>query len=69
MLLQYIKDRLDTHLLKEDFRKMGVNFITAGIVGVFVNHYVGISFPNMIWTALSITGLGIWFLYIGVRRK
>ena len=40
MLLERLERSIDLKALKEDFRKIGINFITAGVVGVFINHYV-----------------------------
>lgn len=39
MLLEHLERSRDLKALKEDFRKIGINFITAGIVGVFIKHY------------------------------
>jgi hypothetical protein len=54
---------------KEDFRKIGINFITAGVVGVFINHYVGLDFSTMFWASLSITALGMLSLTLGLLRR
>lgn len=69
MLLERIEKRINLEALKEDFRKIGVNFITAGVVGVFINHYVGSTFSSMFWASLSVTSIGIMALYVGVLRR
>lgn len=71
MLIQHIKHIFDTEHLKEDLRKLGINFITAGIVGIFVNHLVGSVFSTMFWGSVIITPIGILSLFLGLfkRRK
>lgn len=69
MLLEQLERSIDLKALKEDFRKIGINFITAGIVGVFINHYVGIDFWTMSLTSVSLTTIGIISLYLGLRRN
>lgn len=53
-------------ILKEELRKIGVNFITAGIVGVFINHFVGATFSTMFWASFSIVTMGVIFLAVGI---
>jgi len=69
MLLEHLERSVDLKALKKDFRKIGVNFITAGIVGIFINHYVGIDFSKMFWASLSITTLGMFSLTLGLLRR
>lgn len=69
MLLERLESSIDLKALKEDFRKIGVNFITAGVVGVFINHYVGLNFSTMFWASLSITALGMLSLTLGLLRR
>jgi hypothetical protein len=47
MLLARMEKLIDLKGLKEDLRKIGTNFVTAGVVGVFINHYVGSNFSDM----------------------
>jgi len=56
--------------LREDMRKLGVNFLTAGIVGVFINHIVGDNINIMKTAAYSISILGGLFLglYRGIKK-
>ena len=58
MLLGRLERSIDLKALKKDFRKIGINFITAGVVGVFINHYVGIDFWTMSLTSASLTMMG-----------
>jgi hypothetical protein len=44
MWLERIEKHIDLEALKIEFRKIGTNFVTAGVVGVFINHYVGQSY-------------------------
>lgn len=69
MLLERIERSIDLKALKEDFRKIGINFVTAGIVGVFINHYVGIDFWTMSLTSASLTVAGTISLYLGLRKN
>ena len=69
MLLEQLERSIDLKALKEDFRKIGVNFITAGVVGVFINHYVGLDFWTMSLTSASLTIIGAIALYIGLRKN
>jgi hypothetical protein len=59
MLLERIEKWVDFKSLKEDFRKIGINFITAGIVGVFINHYAGSKLSAMFWVSFCVTCSGV----------
>ena len=37
-MLKHLKERLNFDALKDDARKLGVNLITAGIIGLFITH-------------------------------
>ena len=67
-----MRERIGRHFsflsLKEEARKIGVNFITAGVVGVFVYHYVGSEPMSMFWASMSITAIGVTALYFGTRK-
>ena len=69
MSLERLERSIDLKALKEDFRKIGINFITAGVVGVFVNHYVGLDFWTMSLTSASLTIIGTIALYMGLRKN
>lgn len=69
MLIQRIKNNIDVVGLKEDLRKMGINFITAGIAGVFINHLVGSELRNMLYASLLVTTFGVIAMYAGLRRR
>jgi hypothetical protein len=66
MLLKRIESFFDLKSFKEDLRKLGINFITAGIVGVFINHYAGSKLSTMFWASLWVTCAGSIFLIIGL---
>lgn len=68
-MLLTLERSVDLKALKEDFRKIGINFITAGVVGVFVNRYVGIGFWTLSLTSASLTTIGIIALYLGLREN
>lgn len=68
MLTEKIDQLIEFNILKEDLRKLGINFITAGIVGVFVNHFVGPSFHGMLETSALITTIGGALLFLGLKR-
>ncbi|WP_342220692.1 hypothetical protein [Rickettsiella endosymbiont of Miltochrista miniata] len=69
VVLLRLERSIDLKALKEDFRKIGINFITAGVVGVFINHYVGIDFWTMSLTSAALTTTGIISLYLGLRKN
>lgn len=68
-MLKCIKKHIDFSALQEEFRKIGVNFVAAGVVGVFIYHYVGTNLSAMLWTSGFITLLGLCFLYMGTRKR
>lgn len=68
-LVNYVETRISLRFLKEDLRKLGVNFITAGIVGVFVNHIAGFDLYNMQITALAIASIGVICVMLGLRNR
>ncbi len=68
-MLERIERHISFPALKEELRKIGVNFITAGVVGVFVYHYVGIDPVSMLWASISITVIGSIALYFGIRKR
>lgn len=62
-------DRLiDFYFFKEALRKLGINFITAGIIGVFINHIAGYDLHVMQSAAIFISIAGIICLALGLKR-
>lgn len=69
MLLKFLKKYFKLSLLKDELRKIGVNFITAGGVGVFINHFVGTKFSVMFWTSFCVTLTGVIILMLGMIKS
>lgn len=69
MRKKYIKRHIDFFALKDEVKKIGVNFITAGVVGVFINHIVGSTFSAMFWTCGWVTFCGLVCLFLGASRR
>jgi hypothetical protein len=69
MELERIEKHINLTSLREEIRKVGVNFITAGVVGVFIDHFVGTKFSSMFWASLWITFMGSICLFLGVVRR
>jgi hypothetical protein len=59
MRLERLEKHVNLSSLKEEFRKIGGNFI---------NHYVGSKLSTMFWSAFWVTLIGIAFLTIGLIR-
>lgn len=68
-MLKQIEKYLNVKALQEECRKIGVNFVTAGIVGVFIDHYVGSDPSTMFWTAVWITWVGAILLTLGLFKR
>jgi hypothetical protein len=68
MLLEHLEKRINLSFLREEFRKIGGNFITAGMVGIFINHYVGLKLSTMFWSAFWVSLSGAAFLTIGLIK-
>ena len=58
MLLERIEKHISFEALKEDLRKIGINFVTAGTVGLFVTHIAGLT--------LLVVGASIWVIITGL---
>jgi hypothetical protein len=69
MLLKNIKLHFDLKATQKDFRRLAVNLMTAGIVGVYINHYVGTSFSTMFWASVSIIALATILSIAGLLRR
>jgi hypothetical protein len=68
IMLKTLEKHLNIHLLKEDIRKLGVNFITAGTAGLFITHIVGLTFLLAITSLWVIFG-GILLLVFGLYKQ
>lgn len=68
-MLKQLEKYFDLLAFKEESRRLGVNFITAGVVGVFVNHFAGTSFSIMFWTSLWICFIGTLCLLLGLKKR
>ena len=65
---KWIEKYIILSALKEEFRRIGGNFITAGIVGIFIYHYVGTDPVSMFWASILIAAVGLAALYYGVKK-
>jgi hypothetical protein len=68
VMLKKLLRHIDFKSLQEDFRKIGVNFITTGIIGIFVNHFVGTKLSTMLYTFVLITISGTILLLMGLYK-
>jgi Flp pilus assembly protein TadB len=68
LFLWYLDKFIDIVKTKDALVKLGINFITAGLVGVFVNHIVGYDISTMMSTAVLIACFGLACLVLGLRR-
>jgi hypothetical protein len=68
MLIRDIGQVFDVVKLKKDSRKLGVNLITAGIAGTFLNHFEGIKVTPILWSTIWVIGLGSILLISGLKR-
>lgn len=63
-ILKYIESFFDMIAFKEELRKIGATFISAGVVGIFLQHILSIGLAC--WLTLS----GVVILFFGlIRRK
>lgn len=69
MVLKYIKRYFNLKALKEDLRKLAVNLMSAGIVGIYINHYVGTELSTMFWASVSIVISGGLLLALSIMRR
>lgn len=69
-MLKLFKNYFDTHALKDDCRKLSINFITAGFVGAFFTNASSLRFPLFIAALVVIlTGVAILLLSLFRRNK
>jgi len=67
MLLKRIEKHINLEFLKEDFRKIGINLITAGPIGLFVTHIVNPTFVMWLGSAWVFV-LGAMILFWALRK-
>ncbi len=68
MLIKHIKYIFDTEHLREDLRKLGINFITAGTAGLFVTHIAGLT-KIVILSSMWLIFIGLLTTLLGLYRK
>jgi len=67
-MLDYMETHLDLSLAKEDLRKLGVNFITAGVVGLFITHIADLTnvfIKGAMWAII----IGMIAILLGLYRR
>lgn len=69
MLRNILDKYFDLRSLKEELKKVGVNFLTAGIVGVFINHIAGSVHSLMFSACWWISAMGFICLLLGLFRR
>lgn len=60
--LEFTEQFLDFNALKQEFRKIGATFITAGMIGIFLSHLISLIL------ALWLIFIGFCFLLLGVFK-
>lgn len=68
MLLKRLEKHINFEALKEDLRKVGVNFVTAGAIGLFITRVVHPSLAMGIGSTWVII-MGAIVLFWGIRRR
>lgn len=68
MFFKCIEKHVNLETLKTDFRKIGVNFVTAGTAGLFITRVI---YPSLAMNTGStwMVILGAAVLYWGSRRR
>lgn len=61
--LEYLEGYFDLKALKEELKRIGVTFITAGVAGIFLMHLLNPALAG--WLAL----LGVLFLFVGLTKQ
>lgn len=67
-LLHYLDKLVDFGFFREALRKLGINFITAGVIGVFINHIAGYDLNIMQSAAVFISLAGVICLALGLFK-
>jgi hypothetical protein len=60
---------VDIHELKKELRQVGINFLTAGIVGVIINNFGGLAFKQRIIAATLLVLIGIVSIFSGLLKR
>lgn len=60
-------DSLNEKLLKEGLRKLGINFITASVVGGFISHVANMT-PVDIALMISVGTIGLCLILFGIYK-
>lgn len=68
-LLRYLDHLIDFGFFREALRKIGINFITAGVIGVFINHIAGYNLNIMQSAAVFISLAGVICLTLGLLKR
>lgn len=68
LVLEYFAKFFVDEKVKDTLVKLGINFITAGMVGVFVNHIAGYDVNTMQLSAGLISYYGLALLILGLRK-
>ncbi len=69
MFLERIENFINLASLREEVKKIGADFVTADIVVVFINHFVGSKFSSMFLACLWIRSIGLLCLFFGVAKR
>jgi len=68
VIIKHIEERLNLKFFKEDLRKLGVNLVTGGIIGLFITHIVGVTFL-VLTASLWVIIIGVITTYLGLRKR
>lgn len=67
-VLNYIETHVNFGLFREDSRKLGVNLLTAGIVGLFITN-IGYLDHAKLLGAVWVLAIGLSLIIIGISRR
>lgn len=67
-MLRLIKEYFDFKIIQDECRKIGVNFITAGFVGLFFTNASNLKF-SLHFSVLTVIAMGLFILFCGVFRR
>jgi len=68
LLFKYYDEFFASEKVRDVLIKLGINFVTAGIVGVFINRIAGSDATTMRLTAGLIAYFGLGLLILGLRK-